>query len=437
MKNILIIGGGGREHALGLALSRSSEAPFLTFAPGNAGTRRLPQAQNRAIGAEDVAALVEYARVERPDLVVVGPEVPLAAGLADSLRAMNIAVFGPGAAGARLEASKSWAKEFMGRHGIPTAAVATFRQSESAAALAHLRTQPGPYVIKADGLAAGKGVLVTADQAAAAEFVRETLSGGLFGEAGNRVLIEEFMQGVEVSVLAMCDTVSGRIIALEPASDYKRAYDGDDGPNTGGMGAYSPPGFMTAEVRQEIQERILEPTLAGLRAEGIDYRGTVYAGLMLTATGPRVVEYNCRLGDPETQSLVPRLASDLLELLEATSAGRLREIAPPRWKDGASVGVVLAAGGYPGPYERGAVVRGLEAFDGLEDIWLFHAGTTLDAAGQTVTAGGRVFNLVATGPDIATARQRVYNILGEGRIGFAGMRYRSDIAAREILRAEF
>ena len=429
-KDILVVGGGGREHALGWALSRAALAGRLIFAPGNAGTARLPQAENVPVGAEDVAELTRLALERKPGLVVIGPEVPLAEGLADRLRAEGLAVFGPGAKGAQLEASKSWAKGFMQRHAIPTAAQATFEEIEPA--LAYLEQQPGPFVIKADGLAAGKGVLVTTGREEAADFAREALQGNLFGASGSRILIEEFMQGVEVSVLALCDTVSQVIIPLEPACDYKRAYEGDNGPNTGGMGAYSPPGFMTPALRQQISERILQPTLAGLVAEGIDYRGIVYAGLMITAEGPKVVEYNCRFGDPETQSLIPRLQSDLLELLELTAKGRLATASALQWKPGASVGVVLAAEGYPGPYLRGQVVHGWNAFDHSDDLFLFHAGTALDSAGQVITSGGRVFNLVATGPDIASARQRVYNVLGETRFGFDKMRYRADIGLREI-----
>jgi phosphoribosylamine---glycine ligase len=430
LKNVLIIGGGGREHALGWAISRSPQEPDLFFAPGNAGTAGLPQARNLAIGTEDVESLTRYALEQRPDLVVIGPEVPLAAGLADQLRETGLAVFGPGAAGARLEASKSWAKSFMQRYHIPTAAQVTFE--EISPALDYLAGQPGPYVIKADGLAAGKGVLVTTDPVEARQFTQESLTGGLFGQAGRRILIEEFMRGVEVSILALCDTVSKVIIPLEPASDYKRASEGDQGPNTGGMGAYSPPGFMTPALRQQIDSEILQPTLNGLLTEGIDYRGIVYAGLMITAQGPKVVEYNCRFGDPETQSLLPRLNSDLLEILEHTAQGKLAELGEIKWKPGASVGVVLASAGYPGPYSKGRKVEGLENFDNSSQVFLFHAGTNFDPEGQVVTAGGRVFNLIALGENIANARQQVYNILDSGSIGFEGVQFRRDIAAREV-----
>lgn len=430
--NILIVGGGGREHALGWALRRSPRAGNLRFAPGNAGTARLPDSANLKIGAEDIAGLLEYARKERPALAIIGPEVPLAAGLANQLRVEGLKVFGPGAEGAQLESSKVWAKGFMARHGIPTAREATFEDYE--AALGYLEKQEGPYVIKADGLAAGKGVLVTSERAEAENFVNEVMRAKIFGQAGTRLIIEEFLEGIEVSALAFCDTISGAIVPLEPASDYKRAYDGDAGPNTGGMGAYSPPGLMTEGMHQRVKEEILEPTLRGLMAEGIDYRGIVYAGLMFTASGPKVLEYNCRFGDPETQSLLPRLSSDLLDWVEAVADGRLKEMGQLEWNQRPSVGVVLASGGYPGPYRKGLPVYGLENFDPAPPgVFLFHSGTAQDEQGRVVTSGGRVFNLIAMNDTIAAARALVYNILDKKLLNFEGMSYRRDIAAREVL----
>lgn len=426
MKNVLIIGNGGREHALGWAIRQSPRAGQLWFAPGNAGTAGIANAENFNVAAEDVSGLLQLARSKKPDLIIVGPEVPLAAGLADQLRAAGFSVFGPGATGAQIEASKSWAKEFMERHNIPTAGQVTFEKSSEA--LAYLKKQPGPYVIKADGLAAGKGVLVTKDRSEAEQFVQEALGGDLFGAAGRRILVEEFMEGVEVSALALCDTKSEKIIPLEPACDYKRALDGDRGLNTGGMGVYSPPRFMTAELRERVYQEVLLPALAGLLTEQIDYRGILYAGLMITKTGPKVVEFNCRFGDPETQVLLPRLKSDLLELLSLTAEGKLGQAKPLEWHSGASVGVVLAAEGYPGQYKKGLPVHGLANLQLPSQTYLFHAGTNFDAAGQTTTNGGRVFNLIGLGQTLAEARQRVYNILGEQSFGFAGMRYRSDIA---------
>jgi phosphoribosylamine---glycine ligase len=427
MKDILIIGSGGREHALGWALRKSPEAGRIWFAPGNAGTARLERAENVPLAAEDIDGLVRLAEIKKPALIVVGPEAPLAAGLADRLRAKGFAVFGPDAAAAQIEASKSWAKDFMARHNIPTAAQATFENPNDA--ITYLKRQPAPYVIKADGLAAGKGVLVTENLPEAEAFINEALGGGLFGAAGKRILIEEFMQGVEVSVLALCDTVSERIIALEPACDYKRAFDGDAGPNTGGMGAFSPPAFMTSQLRQRIEDEILLPALAGFITERVEYRGTLYAGLMITNGRPRVVEFNCRFGDPETQVILPRLNSDLLQLLELTAHGKLSQAPEINWQPGGSVGVVLAAGGYPGAYAKNQPVRGLDNLQLPPNVQLFHAGTSFDAMRQPITSGGRVFNLVAIGENLADARQQVYNILSEQSFGFEGMRYRSDIAA--------
>lgn len=438
--DVLIVGGGGREHALGWAIRRSSQAGKLYFARGNAGTSQLANSENLEIGAEDVQSLLKFALETKPGLVVVGPEVPLAAGLGDALRAENIAVFGPGAAGAKLEASKVWAKAFMARHSIPTAQEQVFEDYK--AALAYLEIQSGPYVIKADGLAAGKGVLVTPERSEARRFVEEIMRGQLFGQAGARVIIEEFLEGREVSILAFCDTISGAIVPLEPACDYKRAYDEDTGPNTGGMGAYSPPALMDAAMRERVQKEILEPTLQGLISEGIDYRGIIYPGLMLTKAGPKVLEYNCRFGDPETQSLMPRFQSDILEWLEAVAQGRLKAVGQPLWDKRVSVGVVLASGGYPGAYQRGQIVSGLESFDlgaNLEPksedsgIFLFHAGTTLDEKRRVITNGGRVFNVIAVGESIAAARERVYNKLSQNSLSFEGMFYRRDIAGREVL----
>ncbi|MEI6044669.1 MAG: phosphoribosylamine--glycine ligase [Chloroflexota bacterium] len=426
---LLIVGGGGREHALGWAIGRSSRPSQLCFAPGNAGTAQL--GTNVNIGAEDLAALLALALKEQPELVVVGPEVPLAAGLADQLRAAGLKVFGPGAAGARLEASKVWAKEFMARHQIPTAQEVTFEECD--AALNYLEQQAGPYVIKADGLAAGKGVLVTNDRAEARTFINEVMRDQIFGQAGTLLIIEEFLEGTEVSALAFCDTISGSIVPLEPACDYKRAYEGDAGPNTGGMGAYSPPALMDEALRNRMMQEVFAPTLRGLIEEGIDYRGIVYAGLIITATGPKVLEYNCRFGDPETQSLLPRLKSDLLDWLEAVAEGRLKEMGDLEWDTRPSVGVVLAAGGYPGPYQKGLPVQGLDDFESsTTDLFLFHAGTNLAENGAVVTNGGRIFNVIAMDSSIAAARTRVYNKLDEGKLRFEEMRYRRDIAAREV-----
>ncbi len=428
MRDILIIGGGGREHAIGWALSKHSGAgKHKIFAPGNAGTASLPNSENVAVKAEDVAALVKLAEERQPELIIVGPEVPLALGLADQLRERGFLVVGPGAAGAQIEGSKAWAKEFMARHGIPTAAQHTFTAIDEV--LSYLESAPAPYVLKADGLAAGKGVLVTESLDEAQAFAREVMEERVFGESGARLLVEEFMRGPEVSALAFCDTVSSTILPLEPACDYKRVGEGDTGLNTGGMGVYSPTKLMTPELRAQVLEEILLPTLRGLQAEGIDYRGILYAGLMLTENGPRVVEFNCRFGDPETQVLLPRLRSDLLEILTKMAQGRLNHAPPLEWDERVCVGVVIAAAGYPGAYKKGLPVSGLLPQE--EGAELFHAGTILDKAGNSITNGGRVFNVIAMDTTITLARQKVYNMISAGVGAFEGSFFRRDIAERE------
>jgi phosphoribosylamine---glycine ligase len=429
-QKVLIIGAGGREHALGWAIRQSPDAGKIWFAPGNGGTALIPDSQNVPVSSDDIAGILQFCLENKPDLIVVGPEDPLAAGLADKLRAENFLVFGPSAEGAKIEASKAWAKEFMFRHRIPTASRVVF--SELNQALKYLADAKPPYVIKADGLAAGKGVLVTSDLTAGQSFIKEVMETRIFGESGAQILIEEFMSGLEVSQLALCDTRSGTIIPLEPACDYKRAFDADKGANTGGMGAYSPTKLMTPAMRHQVYDRILYPALQGFITDGIDYRGLLYAGLMLTNEGVKVVEFNCRFGDPETQSLLPRLKSDLLELLTLTAKGELNNATALEWDARASVGVVLAAKGYPATTEKGKPVHGLENFSPDDpDFQLFHAGTSLDELNRIVTNRGRVFNLIAMHDNIALARQAVYNKLQDANFGFDGMWYRTDIAKRE------
>lgn len=460
-KNALLVGSGGREHALAWAMRRSPQLDTLFYSSNtqadNPGLALLPQTERLYQTALDVEGIYAFSEIKRPDLTVIGPEQPLALGLADKLRDFGLSVVGPGRVGAQLETSKGWAKDFMRRWQIPTAHSEIFTSLETT--LDFLQTAPAPFVLKADGLAAGKGVLVTADRDQAEGFAREVMDQKIFGEAGSRLLVEEFMQGIEVSVLALCDTVSNTITPLEPACDYKRAYEGDRGPNTGGMGAYSPTFAMTQQMRERVQREILEPTLGGLRAEKIDYRGIVYAGLMLTASGPKVVEYNCRMGDPETQVLLPRLKTDLVELFALLADGRLNEAPVLEWDSRVSCGVVLVAPGYPGSYPKGLPVRGLENFKvnpAPNDLLLFHAGTTpqnpqtfvddslyfeweepilVDSTyysnNPIVTDGGRVFNLVALANTMTEARQRVYNVLNENKFGFEGMYFRRDIAERE------
>lgn len=421
---ILVVGGGGREHALAWKLRRDTPGARLFCAPGNAGTAAL--GENLAIGAEDLDGLLNWARRERPDLTVVGPEAPLCAGLADRFRAEGLAVFGPSAAAARIEGSKRFAKEIMRAAGVPTADYAAF--SDLSAALAHVRSRGAPLVVKADGLAAGKGVTVCATVAEAEQAVREALERGAFGAAGREVLIEECLVGEEASILALVD--GERIAPLASSQDHKRVGDGDRGPNTGGMGAYSPAPVVGESDWPAIRSRILEPTVAELRRRGIEYRGVLYAGLMFTANGPRVLEFNCRFGDPETQAILPRWDGDLGAALLACAAGRL-DPASIRWRPEACVTVVMAAAGYPGAYRKGDPIEGLEEAARLPGVTVFHAGTRL-ADGRVVTAGGRVLNVTALGAGIREARDRAYAAVE--RIRFEGAHFRRDIAERALRR---
>jgi len=399
---VCVVGSGGREHALCLALSRTAEVVCTPGNPGIAGSTNLP--------VEEIEA----------DLYVIGPEAPLVDGLADRLRAMGRLVFGPGADGARLEGSKAWMKEFAERHGIPSAGHATFEELEPA--LARLRSVEGPWVIKTDGLAAGKGVLVTHDLAEAEADVRDKLSGAAFGEAGRRVVIEGYLDGPEVSVLAVCD--GRRAVALVPAQDFKRAADGDAGPNTGGMGAYSPVPIVDEGLLEEIDEDFVQRAIQGLAADGIDYRGVLYVGLALTSKGPKLVEFNVRFGDPETQVILPRMTADLAAMLQEAAAGEIRTV--PEFTDEATVVVVAASGGYPGDFAIGHAIHGVEAAAAMAGVQVIQAGTAWGPGGELVTAGGRVLGVTGTGPDLASARRRAYE--GLSHITFEGMQYRSDIA---------
>lgn len=400
---VVVVGSGGREHALAHVLSRSAE---VVVTPGNAGIPWSSPAPPEELDA---------------DLFVVGPEAPLVEGLADRLRAQGKRVFGPGAEGARLEGSKAWMKEVLVGAGVPTARHGTFTELEPA--LAFLESLPGLYVVKTDGLAAGKGVVVTESLAEAREAVQSYLSGRAFGDAGRTVVIEEGLTGPELSVLAICDGTTA--VALEPAQDFKRAYDGDQGPNTGGMGAYSPVPVAGPDVVAAVMERAVEPTLAALRRRGIDYRGVLYAGLMLTPEGPKVLEYNVRFGDPETQVVVPRLRSDLAVLLAEAADGRLRT--PPEFDDGAAVTVVCAAEGYPGNPRVGDPIFGIEDAAGVEGVTVFAAGVRAGESGELLTAGGRVLAITGQGVDLASARARAYEAVSKVR--WPGMHHRHDIAA--------
>jgi phosphoribosylamine--glycine ligase len=416
--NVLVVGGGGREHALAWALARDPAVDTLVASPGNAGIEDV--ARCVPIQASDVDGIVALVEAESIDLTVVGPEAPLVAGLVDALEARGRRAFGPAAAGARIEGSKAWAKELLLRHGIPTGRAEI--TDDVTRALIMIDAFEPPYVIKADGLAAGKGVVVTADRQEAVEAVESMLVDRAFGPAGDRVLIEEHLQGREVSVLALTDGEG--VLPLEPAQDFKRALDGDRGPNTGGMGAFSPVPAIDDVTGRRITDEILEPTIAALAAEGVPYRGVLYAGLMLTAEGPKVLEFNARFGDPEAQAVLPRLDSDLAELLMACVEGRLGE-AKVAWSPESCVTVVLSSGGYPGPYRTGLPIEGLGAAGKSDRVAIFHAGTAR-RDGRVVTAGGRVLAVSALGTDLADARARAYR--AASLVSFEGAHRRSDIA---------
>ena len=417
---ILVIGGGGREHALVWKLAQSRHTTKLYCAPGNPGIAELAECVPLAV--TDIAKLAAFAAEQKIDLTVVGPEVPLCAGIADAFQAKQLRVFGPTKLAAQLEGSKVFSKQFLLKHNVPTAAAGIFDQA--AAARAYVRQHGAPIVVKADGLAAGKGVIVAQSVAEADQAIADIMEKRAFGEAGRQVVIEECLTGEEVSVMAL---VSGNTVKiLAPAQDHKRVGDNDAGPNTGGMGAYSPVGLAVDATE------IFARTLAGLQADGIDYRGVLYAGLMLTPAGPKVLEFNCRFGDPETQAVVPRMDFDLVEACRATADGTLDKF-EMQWKPGAAVCVVLTAGGYPGDYERGHVIAGLPAAGKLANVTVFQAGTKRNAAGQLVTDGGRVLGVTGLGGDIADATRRAYD--GVKWIQFAGAHYRHDIAARALARA--
>jgi len=418
---ILVIGSGGREHALAWALARSPSVARVLVAPGNGGTAAI--AENLPIAATDIPALVAAARQHGVDLVVVGPEEPLARGLVDALQDAGVLAFGPTASAAQIEASKAWAKEVMQAAGVPTAQATIVTSFEQARAV--LPDLAFPLVVKASGLAAGKGAVIVHDRNEAERVLHWMLVERGLGTAADRVLLEEFLQGREASFLVVTD--GERVVPLQPARDYKRLGDGDTGPNTGGMGAYAPVPEVTPELSQQVLETIVFPTLSELRRRGIVFRGVLYAGLMLTAQGPKVLEFNCRFGDPETQVILPLLESDLAQLLLAAARGRLHEIAPLRWNPGVAVTVVLASGGYPGSYRTGFTIEGLDTLP--EDVLVFHAGTRRED-GRLVTAGGRVLNVTAVAPTFAAARDRVYAAIG--RISFPGMTYRRDIALTEV-----
>lgn len=416
---ILVIGNGGREHAIVWRLARDAGGHELYCAPGNAGTAAL--AANLPIGAEDLPAIVAWAKANRPDLTVVGPEAPLCAGLTDLLEAEGLRVFGPSKAAARLEGSKAFAKEVMTAAGVPTARAAVFTDSE--AAVAALGDFGLPVVIKADGLAAGKGVVIAQTRAEAETAIRDMLDGGRFGAAGAEVLLEEFLEGEEASVFALCD---GERVALLPAAqDHKRVNDGDEGPNTGGMGAYTPAPIATPEVMGAVRDQVVLPTLRELRRRGVAYRGVLFCGLMIGPKGVRVLEFNCRFGDPETEAVLTSLGGDLAPILLACAEGRL-DPAAVRVLPGAAATVVMAAPGYPGAYPKNLPISGTEAAEAAGCV-VFHAGTAL-REGRLVTSGGRVLAVTARGADLRAAVDAAY--AGVAKIHFEGAHFRRDIAAK-------
>lgn len=418
---VLVLGGGGREHAIVKALVDSPRVDAVYAAPGNGGTAGI--AENISLEVENGEAVVAFARAHDVGLVVIGPEAPLVAGVGDVVREAGIACFGPGASGARMEGSKSFSKDLMVKYGIPTAAYGTF--TDRATALEYLEKVGAPVVVKADGLAAGKGVIIATTLEEARDGVEECFSGR-FGDAGSTVVIEEFLTGPECSLLVFTDGET--VLPMATAQDHKRALEGDLGPNTGGMGVYSPVPIVTAAEYDEMIA-LTEKTVAGLRAEGIDYRGVLYGGFMLTPAGPKVLEFNARFGDPETQVILPRLQTDLLEVMLATAERRLSEIELV-WSDRWAVSVVLASGGYPGSYRSGLPITGIEKAAAIEGVTVYHAGTALDCDGRLVTAGGRVLNVTALGDDFASARDRAYE--AAALIEFEGKYLRTDIGARAL-----
>ena len=423
---ILIIGNGGREHALAWKCAQSTLVDEVLVAPGNAGTARENNIRNIAVAADDIEALASLAQREGVDMTIVGPEAPLVAGIADRFGELDLPCFGPTAAAAQLEGSKAYSKDFLARHNIPTAAYQNFTDLQPA--LDYIREQGAPIVVKADGLAAGKGVIVATSLEEAEAAATDMLHGGSFGDAGARIVIEEFLDGEEASFIIITDGTA--ILPLATSQDHKARDEGDSGPNTGGMGAYSPAPVVTAEIEERIMELVIRPTLQGMRAEGRNYLGFLYAGLMIMPDGtPRVIEFNCRLGDPETQPIMTRLKSDLVAICSATLDGSLARQSAD-WDSRAALGVVLAAGGYPRSYARGKPISGLDEADSATQK-VFHAGTALDEDG-VVTSGGRVLCVVGLGDTVADAAQRAYDSVD--KIDWEGVYCRRDIGHRAIAR---
>ena len=423
---ILVVGGGGREHALAWKAAQSKGVEQVLVAPGNAGTAREDRIENVDIAADDIEGLLKLAKAEGIDLTIVGPEAPLAAGMVDRFTDAGLACFGPSANAARLESSKAFAKDFMARHDIPTAGYKVVEEVDEGMAFARRLTLP--IVLKADGLAAGKGVIIAEDMDTVETTLRDMLSGNAFGEAGSRVVIEEFLVGEEASFIVIAD--GDTVLPLASSQDHKRRDNGDQGPNTGGMGAYSPAPVVDDALHERIMQEVIRPTLSGLVADDCPFTGFLYAGVMLTAQGPKVLEFNVRFGDPEAQPVMLRLRSDLVEVIGRTLKGELGDIELD-WDDRYALGVVMAAGGYPESYEKGHPIHGLDT-DLPDDIKVFHAGTRLSDDGQVVTNGGRVLCLTALGDTVAAAQGRAYQWLAH--IGFEDAFYRTDIGFHAIER---
>ncbi|WP_318470757.1 phosphoribosylamine--glycine ligase [Photobacterium leiognathi] len=425
---VLIIGNGGREHALGWKVAQNPQVETVFIAPGNAGTALEPKLENVAIGVEDIAGLVEFAQNNQIALTIVGPEAPLVIGVVDAFRAAKLPIFGPTEAAAQLEGSKAFTKDFLARHNIPTAEYQNFTEIEPA--LAYLKQKGAPIVVKADGLAAGKGVIVAMTEQEAEDAVRDMLAGNAFGEAGHRVVIEEFLDGEEASFIVMVD--GKNVLPMATSQDHKRVGNGDTGPNTGGMGAYSPAPVVTQDIHDRVMKEVITPTVEGMAAEGAPYTGFLYAGLMIMSDGtPKVIEYNCRFGDPETQPIMLRMQSDLVELCLAAIDGKLDTV-ESKWDPRASIGVVLAAGGYPASYNKGDVISGLPQQE-VAGEKIFHAGTT-NNQGDIVTNGGRVLCATAMGDSVLDAQQRAYALAKQ--ISWDGMFHRDDIGYRAIAREQ-
>ena len=419
--HVLVVGSGGREHALVWKLSQSSAVTKISCAPGNVGLARVEKCTTLPLSVTDFNGLIQFSRSNGVELAVIGPEVPLVAGIANAFQAEGIKVFGPGQDGAQLEGSKSWSKQLMEDAGVPTARSQTFTAADDA--IAYLNTQSVPIVVKADGLAAGKGVTVARTLPEAIDAVTDLFSGTL-GDAGSTVVIEDFLVGQEASVLAFTDGQT--ILPMVAAQDHKQVGEGDTGPNTGGMGAYAPTPIVTPKVMEQVRQQVLEPTLKTLRDRGITYKGVLYAGLMIAPDGqPSVVEFNCRFGDPETQVILPLLKSDLAEIMVACAEGKLHEI-ELEWHGGYAACVVMASGGYPGPYQKGKPISGLDAADAKARV--FHAGTAGGASGEIVTNGGRVLGITGRGDTLLDALDEAYGAIAD--IQFDGAYYRSDIGFR-------